>query len=132
MTRFEEIVELERRSLLETYNRYPVALARGKGVFLFDLDGRRYLDFVAGLGVNAVGHAHPRIVKTIRDQAAKLFHVSNLYYHEYQGASLRSCADCLVFSVFSSRTAGPRRSKAQSSWPAWPDIESGGRPSASS
>src|SRR5438105_2133999 len=85
MTRFEEIVELERRSLLETYNRYPVALARGKGVFLFDLDGRRYLDFVAGLGVNAVGHAHPRIVKTIRDQAAKLIHVSNLYYHEYQG-----------------------------------------------
>src|SRR5436853_7542501 len=85
MTSLEEIVELDRRWLLQTYNRYPVAFARGKGVFLYDLDGRRYLDFVAGLGVNAVGHAHPRIVKTIRDQAAKLIHVSNLYYHEYPG-----------------------------------------------
>jgi acetylornithine/N-succinyldiaminopimelate aminotransferase len=60
-------------------------LSRGKGVFLYDIDGKRYLDFVSGLGVNALGHAHPRIVKTIRDQAAKLVHVSNLYYHEYQG-----------------------------------------------
>jgi acetylornithine/N-succinyldiaminopimelate aminotransferase len=72
--------------LLGTYNRYPIVLTRGKGVFLYDLDNRRYLDFVSGLGVNALGHAHPRIVKTIRDQAAKLIHVSNLYYHEYQGA----------------------------------------------
>lgn len=85
MSDFEEIVEREHRCLLQTYNRYPIALARGKGVFLYDLDGRRYLDFVAGLGVNALGHAHPRIVKTIRDQAAELIHVSNLYYHEYQG-----------------------------------------------
>ncbi len=86
MKTFEQIAELERRYLLGTYNRYPIALARGKGVFLYDLDDRRYLDFVAGLGVNALGHAHPRIVKTIREQAAKLIHVSNLYYHEYQGA----------------------------------------------
>lgn len=81
----ERIADLERKYLLQTYNRYPVVLARGKGVFLFDTEGKRYLDFVSGLGVNALGHAHPRIVKTIRDQAAKLLHVSNLYYHEYQG-----------------------------------------------
>jgi len=85
MKTFEQIAELERRYLLGTYNRYPVAFTRGKGVFLYDLDDRRYLDFVSGLGVNALGHAHPRIVKTIREQAAKLIHVSNLYYHEYQG-----------------------------------------------
>jgi acetylornithine/N-succinyldiaminopimelate aminotransferase len=85
MKTFEQIVELERRYLLGTYNRYPVVFTRGKGVFLYDIDDRRYLDFVSGLGVNALGHAHPRIVKTIRDQAAKLIHVSNLYYHEYQG-----------------------------------------------
>jgi acetylornithine/N-succinyldiaminopimelate aminotransferase len=54
-------------------------------VFLYDIEGKRYLDFVSGLGVNALGHAHPRIVKTIREQAARLLHVSNLYYHEYQG-----------------------------------------------
>ncbi|MBV8890370.1 MAG: aspartate aminotransferase family protein [Acidobacteria bacterium] len=85
MTSFEQIVERERRFLLPTYNRYPVAFERGKGVFLFDLEGRRYLDFVSGLGVNALGHAHPRIVNIIREQAAKLIHVSNLYYNEYQG-----------------------------------------------
>ena len=86
MKTFEQIAELERRYLLGTYNRYPVVLTRGKGVFLYDIDDRRYLDFVSGLGVNALGHAHPRIVKTIREQAGKLIHVSNLYYHEYQGA----------------------------------------------
>ena len=79
------ILERERSFLLQTYNRYPVVLARGKGVFLYDLDGQRYLDFVAGLGVNALGHAHPRIVKIIREQAARAIHLSNLYYNEYQG-----------------------------------------------
>ncbi|HTC48665.1 MAG TPA: aspartate aminotransferase family protein [Candidatus Aquilonibacter sp.] len=86
MKTFEQIADLEKRYLLGTYARYPVVLTRGKGVFLYDIDDRRYLDFVSGLGVNALGHAHPRIVKTIREQAGKLIHVSNLYYHEYQGA----------------------------------------------
>jgi acetylornithine/N-succinyldiaminopimelate aminotransferase len=80
-----EILELEQRHLLPTYLRYPLAIARGKGVFVYDVEGRRYLDFVGGLGVNALGHAHPRIVKAIRDQVAKVIHTSNLYYHEYQG-----------------------------------------------
>src|SRR6266705_4304994 len=85
MTSFEEISERERRFLIQTYDRYPVAIERGKGVLLYDLEGKRYLDFVAGLGVNALGHAHPRIVKIIREQAARVIHLSNLYYNEYQG-----------------------------------------------
>jgi predicted acetylornithine/succinylornithine family transaminase len=85
MTTAEQVLQREQQFLLKTYNRYPVVLERGKGVFLFDLDGKRYLDFVAGLGVNALGHAHPRIVKTIREQCAKAIHLSNLYYNEYQG-----------------------------------------------
>src|SRR5437764_10166174 len=85
MSTFQEIAERERQFLLTTYSRYPVVLSRGKGVFLFDIDGKKYLDFVSGLGVNALGHAHPRIVKAIREQAARIIHVSNLYYHEYQG-----------------------------------------------
>jgi predicted acetylornithine/succinylornithine family transaminase len=85
MNTYEQIAELERQYLLQTYSRYPVVLARGKGVFLWDIEGKKYLDFVSGIGVNALGHAHPRVVKAIRDQAAKLIHVSNLYYHEYQG-----------------------------------------------
>jgi acetylornithine/N-succinyldiaminopimelate aminotransferase len=79
------VVERESRFLLSTYSRYPVVLTRGKGPFLFDEAGKRYLDFVAGIGVNALGHAHPRIVKAIREQAAKVIHLSNLYYNEYQG-----------------------------------------------
>jgi len=86
MTTYEQIADLERSYLLQTYNRYPVVFERGKGVFLYDLEGKKYLDLVSGIGVNALGYAHPRIVKTIRDQAAKLIHISNLYYHEYQGA----------------------------------------------
>jgi acetylornithine/N-succinyldiaminopimelate aminotransferase len=85
MTYTDEIIERERRFLLPTYNRYPLALERGKGVFLYDHDGNRYLDFVAGLGVNALGHAHPRVLKVIREQSARAIHFSNLYYNEYQG-----------------------------------------------
>jgi acetylornithine/N-succinyldiaminopimelate aminotransferase len=85
MDTFEQIAERERQFLLQTYNRYPLVLTRGKGVYLYDIAEKRYLDFVSGLGVNALGHAHPRIVKAIREQAAKLVHVSNLYYHQYQG-----------------------------------------------
>ena len=85
MLKYEEIVALEQKYLLNTYARYPLAIARGKGVYVYDVKGRRYLDFLSGLGVNALGHAHPRIVKAIREQAAKVIHVSNLYYNEYQG-----------------------------------------------
>ena len=85
MSRLEQIADLEKRFLLPTYNRYPLAIEKGKGVFVYDFEGKKYLDFVAGLGVNALGHAHPRIVKAIRQQAAKVIHLSNLYYNEYQG-----------------------------------------------
>ena len=85
MSKFEEIVAREQKYLLNTYARYPVAMERGKGVYLWDVDGKRYLDFLSGLGVNALGHAHPRIVKVIREQAARVIHLSNLYYNEYQG-----------------------------------------------
>ncbi|MGH9537509.1 MAG: aspartate aminotransferase family protein [Terriglobales bacterium] len=85
MTQTDQIIERERRFLLPTYNRYPIALERGKGVFVYDCEGNRYLDFVAGIGVNALGHAHPRIVKAIREQAARAIHFSNLYYNQFQG-----------------------------------------------
>src|SRR5512133_3609601 len=82
---FDQIVERERQHLLQTYARYPLALVKGKGVYLWDTEGRKYLDLVGGLGVNALGHAHPRIVKAIREQSARVIHLSNLYYNEFQG-----------------------------------------------
>ncbi len=60
---FEQLVNLEKQYLLQTYARYPLAMVKGKGVYLWDTEGRKYLDLVGGLGVNALGHAHPRIVK---------------------------------------------------------------------
>src|ERR1039458_9778914 len=84
-TSAQAVMDLEREYLLQNYARYPLVLARGKGCYLYDLAGKRYLDFLSGIGVNALGHAHPRLVKAIREQAALLIHSSNLYYHQYQG-----------------------------------------------
>src|SRR6266516_199782 len=91
-TASQAVMDLEREYLLQNYSRYPLALRRGKGAYVYDLDGKRYLDFITGIGVNALGHAHPRIVKVIRDQAALLIHTSNLYYHQYQGPLARRLA----------------------------------------
>ncbi|MDQ2841222.1 MAG: aspartate aminotransferase family protein [Acidobacteriota bacterium] len=84
-TPLEEIVGLEREYLLQNYSRYPLLLHRGRGVYLYDLAGNRYLDLISGIGVNSLGYSHPRITKVIRQQAGLLLHTSNLYYHEYQG-----------------------------------------------
>src|SRR5687768_15196610 len=79
------IMDLEREYLLQNYARYPLVLARGKGTHVYDLSAKRYLDFLTGIGVNALGHAHPRITKVIREQAGVMIHSSNLFYHPYQG-----------------------------------------------
>jgi acetylornithine/N-succinyldiaminopimelate aminotransferase len=72
--------ELESRYYMRTFNRLPVVLVRGQGARVYDESGKPYLDLVAGIAVNALGHAHPALVKAITEQAAKLIHVSNLYY----------------------------------------------------
>jgi predicted acetylornithine/succinylornithine family transaminase len=79
------VVDLEKQYLLQNYARYPLVLHRGKGCYVYDTAGKRYLDLIAGIGVNALGYAHPRLTKVIREQAGLLLHSSNLYYHEYQG-----------------------------------------------
>lgn len=81
----EEIISLERGYLFQNYARYPLAIHRGKGSYVYDLQGKRYLDLISGIGVNSLGYAHPRITKVIRQQAGLILHTSNLYYHEYQG-----------------------------------------------
>ena len=91
-TSAREIMDLERDYLLQNYARYPLVVSRGKGCHLYDVDGRRYLDLISGIGVNALGHAHPRIVKVIREQSGLLIHCSNLYYHPYQGALAKRLA----------------------------------------
>jgi acetylornithine/N-succinyldiaminopimelate aminotransferase len=78
----QELQALERRHVIPTYVRNPVEFVRGQGVSLWDEAGNEYLDFLAGISVVNVGHCHPRVVAAIQEQAAKLTHVSNLYYTE--------------------------------------------------
>jgi acetylornithine/N-succinyldiaminopimelate aminotransferase len=76
-----EAIEAEERELLmQTFKRLPIELVRGAGARVYDTDGREYLDFVAGIAVNVLGHGHPALVKAIQEQAATLIHASDLYY----------------------------------------------------
>ncbi|MDZ7783744.1 MAG: aspartate aminotransferase family protein [Halioglobus sp.] len=76
-------------ALMQTYARLPVTFGHGEGVYLYDTAGRRYLDGIAGLGVNNLGHAHPAVTATLCEQAGKLVHTSNLYHIESQEALAR-------------------------------------------
>jgi predicted acetylornithine/succinylornithine family transaminase len=76
----EQTIALTQQYLMTTYRRAPVAFSHGQGVWLVDLEGRRYLDFVGGIAVSALGHAHPVLVAAIQAQAARMLHVSNLYH----------------------------------------------------
>ena len=78
-----EAKQKESQVLLPTYDRIPLLLERGKDVYVFDADGRKYLDFVSGIGVNALGYGNRAVLKTIAKQSARLIHTSNLYYHEF-------------------------------------------------
>jgi acetylornithine aminotransferase/acetylornithine/N-succinyldiaminopimelate aminotransferase len=78
------VIRAEQKLLLPTYDRQKVLFTRGRGIYLWDSRGKRYLDFLSGIGVNALGHAHPAIQRVLKKQAGKLIHTSNLFYHEYQ------------------------------------------------
>lgn len=83
-------------SVMTTYGRIDIAFDRGEGVYLFSTDGRRYIDFASGIATNSLGHSHPHLVKTLAEQGAKLWHVSNLYEVPEQ----RKLADRLVENSF--------------------------------
>lgn len=84
MTKLDQIRAAEERLLLQTYERNPILFVRGEGMHLIDEQGDRYLDLLSGIGVNALGYAHPAIEKAIAEQSRKLIHTSNLFYHEGQ------------------------------------------------
>jgi acetylornithine/N-succinyldiaminopimelate aminotransferase len=89
----ETVAQKERQFLLQIYDRYPLVIASGRGCYIFDAEGNRYLDAIAGIGVNALGYSHPRIVAALVEQAQECIHTSNLVYHPYQGElAERLCA----------------------------------------
>src|SRR5260221_12768368 len=79
--------------LLPTYKRPPVLFTNGRGCIVYDATGKKYLDFLGGIAVNALGHAHPRIIKTIRREAARAIHLSNLFHNSFQGPLARKLAE---------------------------------------
>ena len=83
------VMRAEAALLLPTYDRYKVLLRKGRGVYVYDDAGRAYLDLLAGIGVNALGHGHPALRKALVQQSEKLIHVSNLFYHDYQSELAR-------------------------------------------
>jgi acetylornithine/N-succinyldiaminopimelate aminotransferase len=78
------VIRSEEKWLLPTYDRQKILFEKGRGLYLWDSRGNRYLDFLSGIGVNALGHSHPAISSTLKKQAGRLIHVSNLFFHEYQ------------------------------------------------
>jgi acetylornithine aminotransferase/acetylornithine/N-succinyldiaminopimelate aminotransferase len=83
-SRHAEVAELEHRYLMSTFKRLPVTLVRGSGCLVYDDEGKEYLDLVAGIAVNLLGHAHPAVARALREQSSHLVHASNLYYTKPQ------------------------------------------------
>jgi predicted acetylornithine/succinylornithine family transaminase len=84
-TDFDSVKALEAEHVLQTYKRAPVVFVRGEGTHIIDSEGRRYLDFISGIGVVVLGHGHPGLAEAIADQASTLIQTSNLYFHPLQG-----------------------------------------------
>ena len=76
--------DLGEKYVMKTYSRFPLTFEKGEGMYVYDENGKKYLDFVAGIAVNSLGHNHPKLVKAISEQASKLIHISNLYYTKPQ------------------------------------------------
>ena len=88
----QDVRAIESAHLLQVYKRLPLVLTRGEGSYVHDSEGRRHLDFVSGLGVASLGHAHPGLAAALADQARTLVHTSNLYFHPLQGQAGRRLA----------------------------------------
>jgi predicted acetylornithine/succinylornithine family transaminase len=96
-----DVAKLTDKYVAQTYARYPIALVRGKGARVWDADGKEYLDLLAGIAVNSLGHCHPAVVGAIRQQSRKLLHVSNLYHIQPQSELARElCRHSFADRVF--------------------------------
>lgn len=88
-----QIIATDKQYYLPVFARFPVVLSHGEGPYVYDAEGKKYIDFLAGIAVNILGHAHPKLVAAIAAQAGKLIHVSNLYYTEPQATLAKTLAE---------------------------------------
>lgn len=89
----EDVFAQDAQYYMPVFARYNIVLSHGEGPYVYDTDGKRYLDFLAGIAVNILGHAHPKVAEAVADQAKKLIHCSNLYYTEAQVKLVKSLAE---------------------------------------
>jgi acetylornithine aminotransferase/acetylornithine/N-succinyldiaminopimelate aminotransferase len=99
----KELIENEKKYLMQTYTRPAMILDKGEGMKVWDLEGKQYYDFIGGIAVNALGYSHPKLVQAIKNQAERLIHCSNLYYSEPQITLAQmlvelSCGDKVFFA----------------------------------
>ena len=97
------IIEMTDKYIMNTYNRLPIVIERGEGVYLFDEKGKKYLDFTAGIAVNCLGYGNKKFIEALTQQAQKFNHCSNLYYSEPQAHAAQklvenSCFDKVFFA----------------------------------
>src|SRR6266513_156023 len=92
----EDVREIFEDCVIPSYSRFDLVLERGEGSYVWDVDGKRYLDLAGGIAVCSLGHAHPEITKALSEQSQKLIHVSNLYYNELQGRLAKRIVDLIA------------------------------------
>jgi acetylornithine aminotransferase/acetylornithine/N-succinyldiaminopimelate aminotransferase len=92
----KRIRELFEKNVVPSYARFDLVLERGEGSYVWDIDGKRYLDLAAGIAVCSLGHAHPDVTKALTEQSQKLIHISNLYYNELQGRLAKRIVDLIA------------------------------------
>ena len=98
--------------LLPTYRRMPVTFERGEGMYLYDTDGKKYLDLFSGIGVSSLGHAHPHLVAALKEQGEKLWHISNLFeIPDQQRLAERLVAASFADTIFFSNSNSNIRSQ---------------------
>ncbi len=89
----QQVVELDKKYFMPVFSRYQLVLSHGEGPYVFDTDGKKYIDFLAGIAVNVLGHGHPALLKAVCEQAGRLIHCSNLYYTEPQVQLIKKLAE---------------------------------------
>lgn len=89
----KEVMATDKQYYMPVFARYPLVLSHGEGPYVFDIEGKKYIDFLAGIAVNILGHAHPQLVEAIARQAGKMIHCSNLYYTREQAVLAKSLAE---------------------------------------
>lgn len=88
----QTVFSVDQENYLPVFARYQVVLTHGEGPYVYDNEGKKYIDFLGGIAVNVLGHAHPKLVKAVADQAGKIIHCSNLYYTEEQATLAKTLA----------------------------------------